>query len=83
MDLKFSFWNLLISYAFEKAVDAVVVGLDLFYSQLPGIDKSLGNKSSRCTVFSRLKKPKSQLLSTQTQKVGLHICKCNTKISEH
>ena len=43
MDLKFSFWNLLISYAFEKAV-VVVVGLDLFYSQLPGIDKSLGKK---------------------------------------
>ena len=30
----FSFWNLLISYAFEKAV----VRLDLFYSQLPTLD---------------------------------------------
>ena len=37
MDLKFSFWNLLISYAFEKAV----VRLDLFYSQLPRIDKKI------------------------------------------
>ena len=67
MDLKFSFWNLLISYAFEKAVVVVVVGLDLFYSQLPGIDKSLGKKVVDILVFfSRLKKPKSQLLSTQT-----------------
>ena len=82
MELMFSFWNLLISYAFEKAV-VVVVGLDLFYSQLPGIDKSLGKKVVDILFFSRLKKSKSQLLSTQTQKVGLHICKCDTKISEY
>ena len=37
-ELMFSFWNLLISYAFEKAV----VRLDLFYSQqLPRIDKKM------------------------------------------